>query len=98
MKKRTLRVISLLLLFGMLACSGAKQHHDVAMPDPTTYNAHFGDMDADDDGVVNWSEFSAYFDHAEQKVFGAIDLNEDQSLDHDEWHAFKRAHGLKHHE
>jgi hypothetical protein len=33
---------------------------------------------------------------AEKKVFIAIDLNQDKNIDHDEWHAFKEAHGLKH--
>ena len=38
------------------------------MPDPQSYNAHFGDMDANGDDFVNWEEFSAHFQNAEQKV------------------------------
>ena len=38
---------------------------------------------------VSWEEFESYFDNAEQKVFDAVDLNQDGSVDHDEWHAFK---------
>ena len=68
------------------------------MPDPQSYNAHFGDIDANGDELVNWEEFSAHFQNAEQKVFDEIDLNQDGSIDHDEWHAFKAAHGLKHHD
>lgn len=33
---------------------------------------------------------------ATPQVFEAIDLNQDKSLDHDEWHKFKAAYGLKH--
>jgi len=31
-------------------------------------------------------------------VFKAVDLNNDFQIDHDEWHAFKRAHNLEHKE
>ena len=55
-------------------------------------------MDANGDDMVSWDEFKAHFPHAEPKVFAAIDLNEDKALDHDEWHKFKAAHGLKHHD
>jgi hypothetical protein len=68
------------------------------MPDPKSYDAHFGDMVSDGDDLVGWDEFKAYFPHAERKVFDAIDLNGDHALDHDEWHEFKAAHKLKHHD
>jgi hypothetical protein len=29
-------------------------------------------------------------------VFASIDLNKDGAVDHDEWHDFKAAYGLKH--
>ena len=48
--------------------------------------------------VKSQDEFKAYFPHAEPNVFAAIDLNGDERIDHDEWHAFKEAHGLKHHD
>jgi hypothetical protein len=68
------------------------------MPDPKSFNAHFGDMDTSgDDGVV-WDEFKAYFPNAEPKVFEVIDQNRDSKIDHDEWHAFKEAHGLREHD
>jgi hypothetical protein len=28
----------------------------------------------------------------------ALDLNDDAAIDHDEWHEFKEAHGMKDHE
>jgi ABC-type nickel/cobalt efflux system permease component RcnA len=68
------------------------------MPDPKSYNAHFGDMDANGDDLVNWEEFAAHFQNADQNVFDAINLNHDGNIDHDEWHEFKAAHGLKHKE
>jgi len=53
-------------------------------------------MDADGDDLVNREEFKAYFPKAEPKAFDVIDLNQDGSVDHDEWHEFKEAHGLGH--
>jgi hypothetical protein len=93
-------------LFGMLivlasltvGCSSHKQYHSTDMPDPHAFNAHFGDIDTDGDDLVNTKEFSTHFQNAEKKVFDAIDLNQDGNIDHDEWHAFKSAHGLKHHD
>ena len=79
-------------------CSSHKQYHDPDMPDPQSFNAHFGDMDANGDDLVNWEEFSAHFQNADQKVFNAIDLNQDGNIDHDEWHEFKEAHGMKQHD
>ena len=98
MKRFLLLTMTFLLLIGTIGCSAAKKHHGTDMPDPGTYNAHFGDMDADGDGQVHWEEFSAHFKDAEKKVFSAVDLNGDGSIDHDEWHQFKEAHGLSHHQ
>jgi len=66
------------------------------IPDATSYNAHFGNMDPSKDGKVSWPEFKAYFPKADEKAFAAIDLNKDGVIDHDEWHDFKAAYGLKH--
>ena len=66
------------------------------MPDPQSFNAHFGDMDPDGNEMVSWEEFKAYFPQADRKVFDAVDLNNDGGIDHDEWHEFKEAHGLGH--
>ena len=35
---------------------------------------------------------------SEEKVYKALDLDNDGSVDYDEWHEFKEAHGLKHKE
>jgi hypothetical protein len=66
------------------------------VPDAKSYNAHFGNMDPDNDGKVSWQEFKAFFPKADEKVFAAIDLNKDGAIDHDEWHDFKAAYDLKH--
>ena len=96
MKRLLLLTIPLVLVMLAVGCSSGKKYHSTAMPDPQSFNAHFGDMDADGDGLVSWDEFSANFEHAEQNVYNAIDLNQDGNIDHDEWHEFKAAHGLKH--
>ena len=96
---RMTKSIGLLVLIAMLtACSSGGSYHKTAMPDPATYNAHFGDMDTDGDDLVTPEEFKAYFPDADMKVFEAIDLDKDNRLSHDEWHEFKEAHGLKHKE
>jgi len=77
-------------------CSSHGRYHRQEMPDPASYNAHFGDMDANGDDSVSWDEFKSHFPQADQKVYAALDLNGDGGVDHDEWHAFKEAHGLKH--
>lgn len=88
-----------LVLFGFLAaCSGHKPYHKTPMPDPKSFNGHFGDMDSSGDDRVDWDEFKAHFNHAVPEVFQAIDLNKDNMLDHDEWHEFKDAHGLRDHD
>ena len=96
--KRTIAGFTLLGLFALFAvgCAGGTRHHKAAMPDPKTFNAHFGDMDASGDDRVVWEEFSAYFPKTEPTVFQALDLNQDGAVDHDEWHEFKKAHGLQH--
>jgi Ca2+-binding EF-hand superfamily protein len=98
MKRLLLLTIPIVLVMLAVGCSSGKKHHNTAMPDPQSFNAHFGDMDADGDDLVNWDEFAAHFENAEQKVFNAIDLNQDGNIDHDEWHEFKATHGLKHSE
>jgi hypothetical protein len=79
--------------------SGKKErYHEKALPDPKSFNAHFGDMDRNGDELLNWEEFKGHFPQADQRVFQALDLNKDGSVDEDEWHKFKKAHGLKHEE
>jgi hypothetical protein len=86
--------VSVLALFA--GCASHGKYHAGDLPDPKGFNAHFGDMDSGKNGAVDWPEFKAYFPKAEPKVFAAIDLNKDGVIDHDEWHKFKAAHGLKH--
>lgn len=45
---------------------------------------------------MNWDEFKAFFPQATPEVFESIDLNKDKFVDHEEWHMFKAAYGLKH--
>jgi hypothetical protein len=88
----------LLAVIWIAACSGQSNYHKTELPDPASFNGHFGDMDADADALVDWEEFKAFFPQAVPEVFEAIDMNHDKGLDHDEWHAFKDAHGLREHD
>jgi hypothetical protein len=97
--KKCILFFSLILTVGLLsACTSQSKHHQDSLPDPKGFNAHFPDMDADGNDLVNWSEFKDYFPQAAPEVFKAIDLNADGNIDHDEWHEFKEAHGLGHKE
>lgn len=62
-----------------------------------SYDAHFPDMDANGDGLVSWAEFNNQFTDAEKDVYETLDLNKDGSIDHDEWHESKAAHGAELH-
>ena len=96
------KLIGLFLALILLSTGAvfAKSHnpHKMDMPDPKAFNAHFGDMDTNGDGEVDWEEFQAHFPQAEKKVFDAVDLDGGGTLNHEEWHAFKEAHGLKQHD
>lgn len=98
MKKICFSILLVAALFLAAGCSTHSRYHKSPLPSPESYNAHFGDMDADGDDLVKWSEFKDYFPQAEKRVFEALDLNGDEAVDHDEWHRFKDAHGLRHHE
>jgi hypothetical protein len=96
--KRTFLLILVALTamaFG-LACSGSQNYHTTELPDPAKFNAHFGDLDDTGDGQVTLEEFRAHFPESDDAVFQALDLNADGFVDHEEWHRFKTAHGLKH--
>jgi hypothetical protein len=95
--KRTMVFISLLAVLVVFAgCSGAR-FHEKELPNPTSYEAHFPDMDYDGNESVTWDEFQKYFPQATPDVFEALDRNQDKGVDHDEWHEFKEAHGMKSH-
>ena len=80
----------------LMACHSGGSYHQTSMPDPAAYNAHFGDMDTNQDGQVTREEFQAHFPQADMNVFEVIDTDQDMSLSHEEWHRFKEAHGLNH--
>jgi hypothetical protein len=61
MKRLLLLIIPIVLIMLTVGWSSSKKHHSSAMPDPQTFNAHFGDMDADGNDLVSWDEFSAHF-------------------------------------
>jgi len=98
MNKPYAMIAVLILLLATLGCAKEKRFHPTALPDPASFNAHFGDIDADDDGWLNWEEFKAYFPKATPSIFEALDLSKDKQVDHDEWHAFKEAHGMRGHD
>jgi hypothetical protein len=60
------------------------------------YDGHFGDMDTSGDDQVTWEEFHAHFPDADQADYTAMDANGDGTLDHDEWHAYKKSMGIGH--
>lgn len=97
MKKVTFILVAIIFAF-LMACSGKTNYHKSSLPDPASFKGHFGDMDASGDDRVDWEEFKAHFSHAQPDVFKAIDLSKDNVLSHDEWHAFKEAHGLIDHD
>lgn len=91
--------LSTLIVIGFAAnadSASPPQKETYQITNAESYNAHFGNMDPDKDGKVNWQEFKAYFPKADEKAFSSIDLNKDGSIDHDEWHDFKAAYDLKH--
>jgi hypothetical protein len=98
MNRWTILTIALVLILQTTGFSSDTKYHPADMPDPESFNAHFGDMDTNGDDLVSWEEFSNHFKNAEIKGFRAIDANQDNAIDHEEWHAFKAAHGLKHHD
>jgi hypothetical protein len=95
--KRVGMVLTLLALTRFLfGFTSEQQPQKELIPNAESYNAHFPNMDKNKDRKVNGEEFKAYFPQATPQVFEAIDLNQGKSLDHDEWHKFKAAYGLKH--
>ena len=97
--RKSVTVLFLTALVAVLtACGHHQKYHQTDLQDPQRFMAHFPDMDADGDGLVSGREFKTYFPDADDNVFKALDLNADGSVDHDEWHEFKSAHGLETHD
>lgn len=98
MKKIFFILFVTVLLFAASGYASEAKHHKTSMPNPASFNAHFGDMDIDGDDLVNWKELKSYFPQATPDIFKALDLNADTKVDHDEWHEFKEAHGMRDHD
>ena len=96
MKKPYCRMVFIILIISLAGCAGDARYHKSTLPEPSTFNAHFGDMDTDNDEMLSWEEFKSHFPQATKEIYQELDLNGDGMVDHDEWHAFKEAHGLKH--
>lgn len=75
-----------------------QKYHTKNLPDPSKFNAHFPDMDSNNNDRVTFEEFKSNFPEASgnKDVFKAIDLDGNGELTHEEWQEFKAAHGLKH--
>lgn len=56
----------------------------------------FSRMDADNDGLVVWEEFSAALPNMKRAAFDTIDANKDGAVSRAEWDAFAADHGQKH--
>ena len=97
MKKTHWVIFVMILLVVAIGCAKDKRYHKTALPEPASFNAHFGDIDTDGDDLVNWEEFKSYFPQATPEIFKTLDGNEDSAVDHDEWHDFKEAHGMREH-
>ena len=85
--KRLIVIFSLIITVGMLSgCASQSRHHQDNLPDPKGFNAHFPDMDGNDDSRVTLDEFAAYFkgESNVNEVFGAIDLDKSSFLDHED--------------
>jgi hypothetical protein len=96
MKTSIFIIIATIISITSTAYASDTKYHKTALPDPKSFNAHFGDMDTNSDELVGMDEFEKHFKGANKNIFDALDLNQDGSIDHDEWHEFKEAHGLKH--
>jgi major membrane immunogen (membrane-anchored lipoprotein) len=86
-------MIALLISAVAVVGCGRQTFHPSDMPDPGPYMIHFHELDADGDDAVTWDEFKTRFPDTTRDVFKAVDGNGDGIIDHDEWHAFKEAHG-----
>jgi hypothetical protein len=84
------------LFFLAVGCTTKQKHHSMDLPDPSTYQADFSDIDDTGNGLVSWEEFKGYFPNSKTEVFDTIDLNNDGSIDRSEWGKFDEAHGQTH--
>lgn len=80
----------------LMIALGCAIHQTKPETDPVEYSVRFVDIDADGDGVATWQEFLAYFPQGEESVFRDADLNQNNMIEHREWHDFKQRQGYKH--
>lgn len=80
-----------LALFGVVALLG------VAVA-AGKYDGHFDDIDKNGDKIIVKEEFVEFFkaNGDPAGAFVLIDVDKSGGIDHDEWHAFKKAHGYGH--
>jgi hypothetical protein len=86
-------MIALLVVLIFLIGCGQQTFHQESMPDPGPYMVHFPELDTDGDERVTREEFKQRFPDSSEAVFKAVDQDGSGRIDHDEWHAFKEAHG-----
>jgi len=90
--------LSFILVTATAALCGQSDHHE------DSYNKgggmalkqHLSDLDTDRDDSLSFKEFKSAFPTMGQKAFDFLDSDKDGMLNHDEWHEFKKAHGMKH--
>ena len=99
MKRLLLLIIPILLVILVSACSSHKKHHNTDMPDAKSFNAHFGDMDANGDDLVNAADFAVFAECYEgpngtpPEICGVFDFNGDAVIDLQDYAAFQEAAG-----
>jgi hypothetical protein len=93
-----MKKILLLISLGILLATFITPVYSSDHNEKQSYDGHLGDGDTDGDDQLDWKEFKKFFPHAKKEVFKKIDANNDDLVDHDEWHEFKAAEGYEHKE
>ncbi|WP_319541147.1 hypothetical protein [uncultured Pseudodesulfovibrio sp.] len=61
----------------------------------TNYNLCFNSLDADGNGVMTKGEFLVAFPNGDLTTFEEADMNADNTVDHEEWEAYKTKKGFE---
>lgn len=61
----------------------------------TNYNVCFNSLDADYDGKMSKGEFMVAFPKGDLKIFDVADKDENGSVAHEEWEAYKESLGFE---
>ena len=64
-------------------------HHGCSM-----FSVDVSDMDANNDGMVSYDEYSAYHTERLRWSFNALDTDNDGSISKSEWDIFLKMHGV----